>query len=191
MKRSAIECGLVSGLALLMAVLASCTSGRDISSDFDHAANFSAYKTFGYATPLGTEVDGYSTLITQSLKTATRRELETRGYRYADADPDLLVNFSARFVNLGRVDASTEQHVGYYGYRRIAVYKPWPSYAYEGNDYTEGTLNIDLVDAKRKQLVWEGVAVGRVKDEKLTNPQPAIDDVVGEIFAKYTYRAAK
>jgi hypothetical protein len=45
------------------------------------------------------------------------------------------------------------------------------------------------VDAERKQLVWEGVAVGRVKDEKLTNPQRAIDNVVGEIFAKYSYRA--
>jgi hypothetical protein len=72
------------------------------------------------------------------------------------------------------------------------VYKAWPSYVYErsGEKYTKGTLNIDLVDAKRKQLVWEGVAVGRVTDDKLANPEPAIDKAVADIFAKYTYRAA-
>lgn len=176
---------------LLAASLAACTrNAPDIQSDFDHSANFASFRTFGYASPLGTDVDGYSPVVTQSLKSATRRELEARGYRYADSDPDLLVNFSARLAKVGGSDLVGTQHVGYYGYRRVAVYKAWPSYAYgDGDKYTEGTLNIDLVDAKLKQLVWEGVAVGRVKDEKLTNPQPAIDAVVGEIFAKYSYRA--
>jgi len=44
--------------------------------------------------------------------------------------------------------------------------------------------------SKRKQLVWEGVAVGRVTDDKLANPEPAIDKAVADIFAKYTYHAA-
>jgi hypothetical protein len=62
-------------------------------------------------------------------------------------------------------------------------------YERNGEKYTKGTLNVDLVDARRKQLVWEGVAIGRVKEESLSNPGPGIDQVVGEIFAKYTYRA--
>ena len=28
--------------------------------------------------------------------------------------------------------------------------------------YTEGTMNVDLVDAGQNRLVWEGMAVGRV-----------------------------
>lgn len=178
---------------LFVVALASCTrEAPKIQFDFDHSANFASFKRFGYASPLGTEVDGYSPLITESLKSATRRELEARGYRYTDRDPDLLVNFSARLAKVGGTNPlADQQHVGYYGYRRVAVYQAWPSYAYQGNEdkYIEGTLNIDLVDAKRKQLVWEGVAIGRVKDEKLTNPKPGIDNAVGEIFAKYTYRA--
>jgi hypothetical protein len=31
--------------------------------------------------------------------------------------------------------------------------------------------------------------VGRVTNEKLANPAPAIDQAVTEIFAKYAYRA--
>ena len=180
---------------LLAASLASCTgSAPDIQSDFDHSANFASYKTFGYASPLGTDVDGYSPVVTQSLKSATRRELEARGYRYADSDPDLLVNFGARLAEKGGSPMVQTQHVGYYGYRRVAVYQAWPSYVYSHNaeKYTEGTINIDLVDAKRKQLVWEGVAIGRVKDKNATNPDAsAIGDVVGEIFAKYSYRAGQ
>ena len=177
---------------LLAASIASCTrSTPDIQSDFDHSANFATFKTFGYASPLGTDVDGYSSVVTQSLKSATRRELEARGYRYTESDPDLLVNFSARLAEVGAKELVQTQHVGYYGYRRVAVYNAWPSYKYldSADKYTMGTLNIDLVDARRKQLVWEGVAVDRVKDEKLSNPEAGIDNVVGEIFAKYSYRA--
>ena len=186
MKHSTVLASIV-----LAASLASCSrSAPDIQSDFDHSANFASFKTFGYASPLGTDVDGYPPVVTQSLKSATRHELEARGYRHVDSDPDLLVNFSARLAEMGGNDMAQRQHVGYYGYRHIAVYQAWPSYAYRDSDkYTEGTINIDLVDAKRKQLVWEGVAVGRVKDKKLTNPGPAIDNVVGEIFEKYSYRA--
>ena len=38
--------------------LAACSTGPQVRADYDHSANFSAYKTFGYVTPLGTDVDG-------------------------------------------------------------------------------------------------------------------------------------
>jgi hypothetical protein len=183
---------ILSTVIFLAATLAACASGPKVRSDFDHSADFASYKTFGFVSPLGTDVDGYSTLITQRLKAATQREMEARGYRYTETDPDLLLNFSARLANKVKVNQVATQQVGYYSYRNVGVYKVWPSYAYQNNvdQYTEGTLNIDLVDAKRKQLVWEGVAVGRVTDDKLANPGPPIDNAVAEIFAKYTYRAA-
>src|SRR4029453_9793777 len=147
------------------AALVACGRQAEITADFDHSADFSAYKTFGYTSPPGTEVDGYSAEITDALKSATRRELEARVYRYQENDPDLLVNFGALLSKKGQSSVRDTQHVGYYGYRKVAVYQAWPSYAYRDNEYTQGTINIDLADAKRKQLVWEGVAVGRVKDE--------------------------
>ena len=55
--------------------------------------------------------------------------------------------------------------------------------------YTEGTLNIDVVDARKKQLVWEGVAVGTVGRVKPEQRGERIDAAVAAIFAAYPYRA--
>jgi hypothetical protein len=51
-----------------------------------------------------------------------------------------------------------------------------------------GTLNIDIVDAEKKQLVWEGVAEGRVNEEELQNPKVAINAVVTELMRQYPGR---
>src|SRR5688572_18088147 len=56
--------------------------------------DLSSYRTFGYFKALGTDTHGYQSLVTQALKSATRAQMEARGYRYADVDPDLLLNFN-------------------------------------------------------------------------------------------------
>lgn len=182
----------------LVAVAGTAASKPAVRADYDHAANFSAYKTFGFISPPGTEVDGYPAQITDSVKAAVRHELESRGYRYVDATPDLLVNFSAQLANQAKNDELKNQQVGYYGYRKgnlVPVYKTWSTYTYDKStkDYVEGTLNVDVVDAKASQLVWEGVAVGEVKnlDRSVSDLKPGIDRVVSAIFAKYPFRAGK
>ena len=75
----------------------------------------------------------------------------------------------------------------YYGYRR-GYYGGWGGYDTHVQQYVEGTLNIDIVDARRKQLVWEGVAVGRVTDKQREQRQAAINAAVAEIFSKYPFR---
>ena len=52
-----------------------------------------------------------------------------------------------------------------------------------------GTLNVDLIDAQRKQLVWEGVAKGRVTQKDQTDRQAALRAAVTEIFSKFPFRA--
>ena len=53
--------------------------------------------------------------------------------------------------------------------------------------YTEGTHNIDLIDAARKEMVWEGVAVGEDTDREVS--EEALNKVVAQIFAKYPFHA--
>lgn len=55
--------------------------------------------------------------------------------------------------------------------------------------YTEGVLNIDLVDARRRQLVWEGVGSSVINDLQTASSEQGIQNVVAAIFAKYPYRA--
>ena len=176
-------------LLLLTAwLLASCATGPKVSSDYDHSANFAAYRSFGFYEPLGTDQAGYESLITQTLKTAVRTEMESRGYVYSESGADLLVNFNGRLAQ--RTNVSQTPTPVYYGYRR-GVYGGWSGYAYETrvDQYVEGTINVDLIDAQRKQMVWEGVAVGRVTNKTQEERQAAIRAAIAEIFAKYPFKA--
>ena len=73
-------------------LISACASGPKVRSDFDRSANFAAYQTYGFVSPLGTDRRGNSTIISGHFKTAISREMEARGYRLATANPDLLVN---------------------------------------------------------------------------------------------------
>ena len=77
----------------------------------------------------------------------------------------------------------------------MPVYRTWSSYPYaeDTKDYVLGTLNIELVDAAHSQMVWEGVAVGEVKnaDKPIDQLGPQIDRVVKEILAKYPFKAGR
>jgi hypothetical protein len=171
-------------LALPALLLAACSTAPTVRSERDAGAVFSAYATFGFHEPLGTDKAGYESLVTQALKAATRREMEARGYRYAESGADLLVNFNAQLADRADVQprAMPVPHPEYYGYRS---YVTWPDYGVVVDKYQEGTLNIDVVDAQRKRLIWEGVAIGRVTEKVQRNRTEAIDKAVAEIFKAY------
>lgn len=176
-------------LALLASVLvlAACESGPKIRSNSDPAANFASYKTYAFMEKLGTDRGGVATPITSYFKESVSREMDARGYKQIEgSDADLLVNFSANAQE--KVDVrSTPAPVygGYYGYRG-GVYGGW----YGGTDvdtirYKVGTANIDLVDARRKQLVWEGIVEGKLSKKAMENPRGAVSLVVTEMFKQF------
>lgn len=179
---------LLTAVIVGFSVLAGCASGPTIRADYDRSVDFSAYQTFGFASELGTDRANYSTLITEHFKRAIRQEMETRGYEYTETNPDLLANFyvAIREQTDVRSNPAPTVGVGYYGYR-YGLYTGWPAYQTDVRTvhYKSGTANVDLIDAERKQLVWEGVAEGRVKDESLANPGEAIRAVVADLFDSY------
>lgn len=180
--------GFVTGAALVVA----CASGPSIKTDYDRSADFSQYETFDFFSPLGIENPNYSTIYGSVFREAISREMRSRGYRPSE-DPDLLINVSARLQDKTRVTTTTEPFPLYYGYRR-GFYVPWYGYSYgtstHVSQYTEGTVNVDVVDARAKKMVFEGVAVGRLR-EKRTNEEvrKAINVAVAKMFEGYPGRA--
>ncbi|WP_199556050.1 DUF4136 domain-containing protein [Sandaracinobacteroides hominis] len=174
--------------------LAACSSGPDVRAMQDPSANFASYQTFGFENPLGTDKAGYQSIVSQHLKSAAQREMEARGYRYDAANPHLLVNFNATLNDKMRVDSYPAPVMagGYYGFR-AGLYQPWPMYANqtEVTQYQEGTLTIDVVDAAKKQLVWEGTVTKSISSSDTKNVPAALDSAVSAAFAKFpTPRAA-
>jgi len=183
---------LLAAAALLASMLAlgGCASGPVVRADYDRTADFTSYRTFGFASPLGTDRAGYQSVVSLHLKAATQREMEARGMRLDAAAPQLLVNFNAALTDKLHVSSMPTMGVGmgrgYYGYR-TGMYAAWPLYFDQTivTQYKEGTLNIDVIDAARKQLVWESVVTESVTQDMLDNVPAAIDAAVAAAFARY------
>lgn len=185
-------------IALLLVVLAACATGPRIHTHTDPAIRLPEYRTYGFVEEPGTNRAGYSTFVTAYFKEAIRREMDARGYVYAESDPDLLVNFNANAREVTEVRstpslAGPEFGFGYYGYRSgLYMYGPW--YPFYGRDidtvrYTIGTANVDIVDSRRKAMVWEGVAEGRLSREAMRQPQQAISDAIADMFKDFPARS--
>jgi hypothetical protein len=171
--------------ALLLAGCAS-TSGPKTRIDYDKSVDFSVYRTYGFPKETGTDRGGYSTLVTSYFKNSISTALEARGYKYSEDHPDLLVNF---FMNTrDRTETTPDLGSDYY-YYRSGIYTPWPRYHEDRTiTYQVGTINVDIVDAEKKQLVWEGVSEGRVTEEALSNPKVTVNAVVTDLMRRYPGR---
>jgi hypothetical protein len=175
-------------LAGALLALAGCASGPEVRANSDSSVNFSQYKTFGFVNPLGTDRSGYQSIVSQQLKAATQRELEARGIRLDEQSPQLLVNFNGKLSDKVRVSSTpTPMYgMGYYGYRG-GMYGAWPAYVDQTTvtQYKEGTLNIDVIDASRRQLVWEGIVTDDVQQKDLEQVQATLNRLVTAAFAKF------
>ncbi len=196
-KRITSNLPLIAAALVIAACMTGCASSSKIRSDYDHNAAFNQYHTYNFYADAGPESTNYRSLFSQYMVTAITKEMDARGYEKSD-DPDLLVNFNAVLRDKTRVTTrpAPVSYRGYYGYRR-GYYDPWFGYSHSHatethvSEYTEGTVNIDLVDVKKKKMVWEAVAVGRVREETLLNLKQAVMDAVPQFFETYPYRAGE
>ncbi len=176
-------------LAAAGLILAGCESGPKIRSNTAPGANLQSYKTYTWAPQIGTNRGGVETPLTGYFKEATRREMDARGYRFVESgDADLMVNFGANAqekVDVRSTPAPAYGY-GYYGYR-AGMYGGWYGGGTEVDTvrYKVGTANIDVVDAAKKQLVWEGIVEGKLTEKAMKDPRAAVNMVVTEIFKQF------
>jgi len=181
----------ITGILVLAAGASGC-AGDNIRSDYDPTADFSQYKTYNFYGDAGPEQTSYQSFFSTYMVTAITKEMEMRGYAKSN-DPDLLVNFNAILQEKTKVTTTpSTMGGGYYGYRG-GFYDPWGGYGY-GNEthvsqYTEGTFNIDLVDAREKKLVWEAVGTGKISQKLLDELEERVYAGVPKFFAKYPFTA--
>ncbi|MBT8074417.1 MAG: DUF4136 domain-containing protein [Xanthomonadales bacterium] len=177
-------------------LITACGSTTTIKSDYDRSVDFSQFKTYGYYSPMGIENPNYSSLLGQMFRDAIDAQMKPRGYVLSN-NPDLLINVSARMQDKTQVRTYSEpaMYGGYYGYRG-GLYDPWGGYGYgtstHVSQYTEGTINVDMVDIDNKRMVWEGIAIGRVDEKKKNdNLRQDIMDGIAEMFVNYPFRAGE
>jgi hypothetical protein len=185
MKNGLAKLGL---LTVLLVLGQGCASTPNTISNVAPDADFSRYSSFGFLDVLSTDKESYESMESNFLKVAVAQELDRRGLTYAES-PDLLVNFYIHTQEKVR-SRSVPTTGAYYGYRD-PFYDPWGGYdigmTYETriDQFTEGTLNIDVVDAATRKLVWEGAVSGRITQRDLENLETTIDEAVAAVMADF------
>lgn len=166
----------IAAAAVLMSACAA--SGAKVRTDRDPTADLSSYKTFGFYDQLLGDRARYSTIMSNRLRAATIQQLTKLGYTYDVRAPQLRVNFFLQVAQRAEVRSTPAT-----GFRPVA----WAGYPrdIETVGYKTGTLRIDLVDVARSSSVWQGVAEGRLPEETLSNPGPALDEAVRNIFRQF------
>ena len=157
-----------------VALAAGCAARPEVRHDQAPGSDLAAYKTFAFYESTSAP---YSTLLEQHLRQATRTQLERQHYVYDERNPDLRVNYT--LLVLDKQELPSLPSAGRFGYRG------WNASTLQTVEYRQGTLAIDLVDAKQNALVWRGVAEGRLDAKAVEQPAATIDAAVGELFARF------
>jgi hypothetical protein len=157
-RRGGLSAGLVAS-ALLAAALSGCST-MQITTDYDPDTRFDAYRTWAWAPepPQRTgdpRVD--NDLLDKRVRRAVERELPARGYQQIESGADFLVNYHAALASRIQVQAIGSA----YGYGPGAWDPIAPGGVY-ARTYEEGSLILDIVDGKTKELTWRGIARAQV-----------------------------
>lgn len=169
-------------LMIAVALVAACVSKPTIRSNVDPVADFSKFQTYGYFDEVTGRASAYDSFATRYIKNAIDHEMQLRGFQKSN-NPQLLVNTHVQTKDKVQV-TETPTGGGYYGYR-YGMYGWGAGVSTTVDNYTEGTLNVDVVDVASKKLLWEGIAVGRIHEKSRDDPQAAINEVVRQIFERF------
>lgn len=167
-------------LLVLLVIMSSCTSVR-VATDYDKNANFSNYKTFAFF-KTGMDKAEISDLDKRRILRAIESELLAKGFTKSE-NPDLLISLFTKSNQ--RVDV----YNNYWGYGAWGWGGYGPGWGWGWNQpnvstSTEGTLYIDLIDANKKELVWQGMGSGYLS-RNMDKKEERIKEFVAEIMKKY------
>jgi hypothetical protein len=163
-------------LPVVLSVAIAACAPMNVSSYIHPAADFSQYRTYDWgprdALPTGDPRLDNNPFFDSQVRSSVQRELAARGYQRVGSNPDLVVHYHASVqqkVDVYRVDTEA-------GYRTET----------DAVQYEEGTLVLDVADAKTKQIIWRGWGQGDI--EGVINDQARMEQRVRDVTRKILER---
>ena len=172
-------------ILLFTILLSSCSSVR-VAADYDREANFDQYKTFAFFKP-GIDKAEISDIDKRRILRAIEAELMAKGMTKSE-NPDMLVSIftkSNQRVNIYN-NAWGAGAWGWGGFNRWGW--GWGPGFGGGNQVstkTEGMLFIDLIDANKKELIWQGSGTGYLVTRNVEKKETRIKEFVGKTMEQF------
>ncbi|MBV9929081.1 MAG: DUF4136 domain-containing protein [Acidobacteria bacterium] len=158
-------------LALVLCASAGAASAQSVQSDFDRSFDFSKLRTFNFAAQRFDDALAHDSLNDGRVRHALETRLMASGFGMEELErPDFAVAYYVTSRNKFSVQDYGPPR--WFGRRDVRV-----------DEYTEGTLTVDLVDVRTGQLVWRGRVSGTVElkgnDKKIDK---AVDKLVRQLL---------
>jgi hypothetical protein len=163
-----------------LACAISPVAAEKVHVDFDHACDFSHYKTYRWVGP--PNASALNQLMQERVIGFVEEAMATKRLRRVETGGDLLVNFHMN-VRQEEIFTTFGDTMGF------GWYSGWGG----GVSTTTtqviqlGTLTVDVVDSHRNQLVFQGVSTEPISSKPAHNTK-RLAKAVNEIFEKYPPR---
>lgn len=173
-------------IVTLLCFISSCTSVK-VATDYDKNVSFDTYKTFAFF-KTGIDKAEINDLDKRRILRAIESEMLAKGFTKSE-NPDLLVSLFTK--SRKKVDVYNNAY-GMWGWGWGWGWNPWmwgPPYG--GNmvsTSTEGVLYVDLIDANKKELVWQGTGTGYLT-QNMEKKEARIQEFVSTILEQYPPRS--
>ena len=161
-------------LALFFVITLSSCSSVHVNADYDSKASFSNYKTYAYLKS-GIDKAEISDLDKKRILNAIDEVLPAKGITKSE-NPDLLISIFTKEKE--RVDVSQNFGWGW-------GWNPYWGVGFSNVTTTPvGSLFIDIIDAKTKELIWQGEGSGYLT-KNTEKKEARIKEFVSKILEQY------
>ena len=164
---------------VLFLLMVSCQAVH-VNSDFDKNVDFSQFKTYAFYKN-GIDKVEISDLDKKRILRSIDNQMQKKGFTKSET-PDMLINIFTK----ERQQVDVNQFNAGFGYGWGFGWNPffWGGNQTAVNQYTEGTLYIDLIDAKKKEMIWQGEGNGNLT-QKSDKKDEVINEFVTRILEQY------
>ncbi|MFN6087871.1 MAG: DUF4136 domain-containing protein [Cyclobacteriaceae bacterium] len=157
-----------------------CSNQISVRSDYDRDVNLVIYKTYAWLPEKEIESKNnpllYNELTDKRIRKAVELQFQAKGIPFDEENPDFRVHYHIIVENRSSVSPAP------YGYYYSPYWTRSQMYVYQ---YQEGTLIIDLMDAKNNKLIWRGWATEVLNNRNLQLTEKEITEAVYEILKEF------
>jgi hypothetical protein len=181
-------------LVLGLAACAGAPTRTHTNYDPTSVREVGSFHTYAWLpVPEGADPRIYNPTFQARVQQAVDRKLRARGYQKVDQDPDFKVGWHGALED--KVGADVIDPV--YGYTWDPWFDPFfgpvafggggvPEEETAAREYEQGTLILDVVDARSNKLVWRGTAQAALSESmEEGKSQKLIDSAVDELLKKF------
>jgi hypothetical protein len=164
-------------LSLVSLLFSTAALAQKINVDWDRSANFSSFHTYAWE-PSPHPAKGF---WNDRILSAVDGQLQAKGLTKVDSNPDLWVVYSNSIHDQQELVGTNYGFGPYWGW---GWWGPPTQTVYNTYVTKQGTLVVEIADAKNKQLLWRGDATDTISDNSNKNIKN-LDKAIDKLFKNY------